>query len=125
MYIMYVLYFVMYVYIILMCQQKYYVYIMYVCILHNQTTVNITYIIRKHTICACVSGIILYPDFCAFHEFLHTMLMFELCHNVYHVCYVYYAYCVSCVLCVLCTLFYILCAHNAHNYIKCLCMTYE
>ena len=55
--------------------------IMYVlCILHNLMTVNMIYIIRKHLVpSACVSGVILCPDYSAFHDLHNVMIMFALC----------------------------------------------
>ena len=79
-------------------------------------TANIIYIIRNHhIICACMSGVILFPDYHAFHDLLYVMIMFALfklnpimcimC--IMHIMYYH-------TLCVLCTLCYVLCTHNAH-----------
>ncbi len=90
-------------------------YVCYVCSMYitNLTTINIIYIIWKHhIICACVSGVILCPDFYIFHELYYVTLMLVLCHYVYYAHYVYYVYSV------ICTLFYVLCTHNAHNYLR-------
>jgi hypothetical protein len=86
-------------YTYLLCVHIIIMYIMYVlCILHNLTTIEILYIFWKHhIICACVSGVILCPDFHVFHDLYYVIFMFVLCHLA------------LCVLCVLCNVHTILC----------------
>ena len=100
---------------------------MYYVYFKNLMTVSIIYIIRNpHIICACVSGVILCPDYYVFHGLHYVMIIFALCklnRLMCIMCIMHIMYCHA--QCVLCTLFYVLRNHNAHNYIRCECFTYK